>query len=152
MGGLSWYSLCLQSTLSLCSSVAHTCACSLMSHSLQPPWTVARLPGSSVHGIFQARLLEWVAIALSRGPSRARDGTCASVPGRRICTTSATWGAPTCSHLGETLTLEEPIIFTCHQPVIDGSREGHRTYLLDSFRLKLGERSLSPLSCDTGIF
>ena len=45
------------------------CACSVTSHSLQPPWTVACLPGSSVHGIFQARLLEWVAISLSRGPS-----------------------------------------------------------------------------------
>ena len=25
------------------------------------------LPGSSVHGIFQARILEWVAISFSRG-------------------------------------------------------------------------------------
>ena len=25
-----------------------------------------RLPGSSIHGIFQARVLEWVAIAISR--------------------------------------------------------------------------------------
>jgi hypothetical protein len=25
------------------------------------------LPGSSVHGIFQARILEWVAISYSRG-------------------------------------------------------------------------------------
>ena len=31
------------------------------------------LPGSSVHGIFQARILEWVAISFSRGPSRPRD-------------------------------------------------------------------------------
>ena len=31
------------------------------------------LPGSSVHGIFQARILEWVAIAFSRGSSRPRD-------------------------------------------------------------------------------
>ena len=30
-------------------------------------------PGSSVHGIPQARILEWVAIALSRGSSRPRD-------------------------------------------------------------------------------
>ena len=29
--------------------------------------------GSSVHGIFQARILEWVAISSSRGSSRARD-------------------------------------------------------------------------------
>ena len=27
------------------------------------------LPGSSVHGILQARILEWVAIPFSRGPS-----------------------------------------------------------------------------------
>ena len=30
-------------------------------------------PGSSVHGILQARILEWVAISYSRGSSRARD-------------------------------------------------------------------------------
>ena len=28
------------------------------------------LPGSSVHGILQARILEWVAIPISRGPSK----------------------------------------------------------------------------------
>ena len=33
------------------------------------------LPGSSVHGIFQARVLEWTAIAFSRGSSRPRDQT-----------------------------------------------------------------------------
>ena len=32
-------------------------------------------PGSSVHGILQARKLEWVAISLSRGSSWARDQT-----------------------------------------------------------------------------
>ena len=31
------------------------------------------LPGSSVHGILQARILEWVAIPFSRGSSRPRD-------------------------------------------------------------------------------
>ena len=33
------------------------------------------LPGSSIHGIFQARVLEWVAISFSRGSSRPRDRT-----------------------------------------------------------------------------
>ena len=33
------------------------------------------LPGSSVHGIFQARILEWVAISFSRKSSRPRDWT-----------------------------------------------------------------------------
>ena len=32
-------------------------------------------PGSSVHGISQARILEWVAISFSRGSSRPRDRT-----------------------------------------------------------------------------
>ena len=30
-------------------------------------------PGSSVLGIFQARILEWVAISYARGSSRLRD-------------------------------------------------------------------------------
>ena len=33
------------------------------------------LPGSSVHGIFQAIILEWVAISFSRGSSQPRDQT-----------------------------------------------------------------------------
>ena len=35
-------------------------------------------PGSSVHGIFQARILEWVAISSSRGSFWPRDWTCVS--------------------------------------------------------------------------
>ena len=31
------------------------------------------LPGSSVHGILQARILEWVAIPFSRGSPQSRD-------------------------------------------------------------------------------
>ena len=41
-------------------------------------------PGSSVHGISQVRILEWVAISFSRGTSRPRDGTCISCIGRWI--------------------------------------------------------------------
>ena len=33
------------------------------------------LPGSAVHGIFQARILEWAAISFSRGSSQHRDRT-----------------------------------------------------------------------------
>ena len=33
------------------------------------------LPGSSVHGIFQAIVLEWIAISFSRGSSQPRDWT-----------------------------------------------------------------------------
>ena len=33
------------------------------------------LPGSSVHGILQARILEWVAVPFSRGSPQPRDQT-----------------------------------------------------------------------------
>ena len=43
------------------------------------------LPGFSVHGIFQARVLEWIAISFSRGSSRPRDRTWIShIGGRRF--------------------------------------------------------------------
>ena len=32
-------------------------------------------PGSSAHGILQARILEWVAVLFSRGSSQPKDGT-----------------------------------------------------------------------------
>ena len=41
------------------------------------PWTVSPT-GSSVHGIFQARILEQVAISYPRGFSQPRDQTCVS--------------------------------------------------------------------------
>ena len=42
-------------------------------------------PGSSVHEILQARILEWVAISFSRGSSRPRDRTQVSrIAGRRF--------------------------------------------------------------------
>ena len=46
------------------------------------PWT-SSLPGFSLHGILQARILEWVAISFSRGSSRPRDRTrVPRIPGR----------------------------------------------------------------------
>ena len=42
-------------------------------------------PGSSIHGILQARVLEWVAISFSRGSSQPRGWTGVSrIPGRRF--------------------------------------------------------------------
>ena len=42
-------------------------------------------PSSSIHGIFQARILEWVTISFSRGSSRPRDQTQVSlIAGRRF--------------------------------------------------------------------
>ena len=42
------------------------CVRAVLSDSLWPHW-LYNPPGSSVHGIFQARILEWVAISSSRG-------------------------------------------------------------------------------------
>ena len=64
-----WVSVCVLSHVQLC----HFMNCSL--------------PGSSVHEIFQARILEWVAISYSRGSSWPRNWTRVSwisCIGRRI--------------------------------------------------------------------
>ena len=53
-------------------------------------------PGSSVHGIFQARILAWVAICYARGSSLPRDRThlsCVSCIDRQILYPWATWEA-----------------------------------------------------------
>ena len=53
-------------------------------------------PGSPVHGISQARILEWVAISFSRGSSWPRDWTCVSClscSGRQILHHWDTWEA-----------------------------------------------------------
>ena len=49
------------------------------------------LPGSSVHGISQARVLQWAAISSSRGPSR---------PGERARVSHAGWGRRYCCAAG----------------------------------------------------
>ena len=51
------------------------------------------LPGASVHGILQARILKWVAVLSSRGSFQPRDGTCVSCIGRQILYHWATWEA-----------------------------------------------------------
>ena len=57
-------------------------------------------PGSSVHGILQARILEWIAMPSSRASSQPRDSTHVSYIsciGRHFCifsTTIAAWEAP----------------------------------------------------------
>ena len=58
-------------------------------------------PGSSVHGIVQARIPQWVAISFSRGASRPRDQTHVSCTAGRfftICLPSEPPGKPTHIH------------------------------------------------------
>ena len=62
------------------------CAKSLGGVRLCDP-TDCSLPGSSVHGVLQARILEWVAISISRESSWPRDRiriSCISCIGRQI--------------------------------------------------------------------
>ena len=61
------------------------CVCSVMPDYLRPHG--CNPPGSFVHGIFQARTLEWAAMSSSRGLSWSRDQTqvsCVSCIGRWI--------------------------------------------------------------------
>ena len=60
------------------SSSVCVCVCMLSHAQLFATPMDYSLPGSFVHGIFQARILEWVAISYSRGSSQSREQTCIS--------------------------------------------------------------------------
>ena len=62
----------------VCSAASVVCD-SLRPHGLY----VAHWPGFSVHGILQARILEWAAMPSARRPSRPRD--CTLVSGIYLC-------------------------------------------------------------------
>ena len=81
---------------SLITTLPPTAVCvswSVVSDSLRPQDCSST--GSSVHGVLQARILEWVAIPFSRGSSWPRDWTWVSYIARRFFTVWAT------KHLGE---------------------------------------------------
>ena len=73
----SWYR---HSVWHMCISVC-VCVCGVCAQSCLTLWDPmgCSLPGSSVHGISQARILEWVVIPFFRGSSQARDRTCISL-------------------------------------------------------------------------
>ena len=81
---LKWSEMKWSEVAQLCPTVCDCMDCSL--------------PDSSVRGIFQARILEWVVISLSRGTSRPRDRTWVSRIVGRGLTGWATREAPL-SHL-----------------------------------------------------
>ena len=67
---------------------------SVVSNSLQPMGCSP--PGSAVHGILQARILEWVAMPFSRGSSQPKDHTAffaSPAQAGGLFTTSTTWKA-----------------------------------------------------------
>ena len=69
-----------------------------MSDSVTSAWGEPSPPGFSVHGILQARKLEWVAISSSRGSSWPRDWTHVSCIGRQILYCWVTREAQLCSY------------------------------------------------------
>ena len=105
-----------------------------MSESLWP--TDCSPPGSSVHGILQARILQWVATLSSRGSPWPKDQTCISCIGRRILTTStickATWDGPRFIHVANSkisffFTVEYYSVFYTYitSSFIHSSMDGH---------------------------
>ena len=73
-------------------------------------------PGSSVHGILQARILEWVAISFSKRSSWPRDWTRVSCIAGRFFTTEPP-GKPQYSHnsVHVRVTIPKPVfLITCH--------------------------------------
>ena len=93
--GWTWGILCLVKyirqkdkyyTITLISCFSHWVVFS----SFATPWTIA-LTDSSIHGIFPARILEWVIISFSRRSSWSRDRTHVSCIGRLILYRWAIW-------------------------------------------------------------
>ena len=95
-----WCPVCVCSVAQLCPSV-----CDRRNHNL---------PGSSVHGFLQARILEWIAMPSSRGFFWSRDRThvsCISCIGRQILYHWATWEALCTIVTRVTLHVESYIAF-----------------------------------------
>ena len=67
------------------------------------PNSHARPPGSSVHGILQAKILECAVMPSSRGSSRPRDRPRVSCVGRQNLYCCTTWGAPSLKAPGRSL-------------------------------------------------
>ena len=75
------------------------------------------LPGSSVHGILQARILERVAIASSRGSSQPRDGTQVSlIAGRFFMSESP--GSPFWRRHKQIIHFQAVGVVACQAPLV----------------------------------
>ena len=94
--------------------------------SLSDP-TDCSLPGSSIHGILKAGILEWVAIVFSRRSSQPRDRTHVSCIGRWVLLPLHHLGSPiyiscmrVCMHaksFQSCMTLYDPMGCSCQAPL-----------------------------------
>ena len=99
---------------------------------------IRSLPGSSVHEILQARILEWVAMPISRRSPQLRDWT-------RVSWVSFTgrWVLYHCRHLGSWVCLSlSPLLFTSllSSAICKVSSDNHFAFL----RFSLGWFCLLP--------
>ena len=96
-GKLVYFKLHVRKTSKFLNGISDVCACmhvQLLSHVQLLEIPDYSLPGSSVHGILQARILTHAAIFSSRGSSQPRDWTCISCVsciGRWVLYHWATW-------------------------------------------------------------
>ena len=75
------------------------CCCSVAKSCPTFCWWDYSPSTSSLHGVFQARILEWVAISFSRGSSWMTDWTCVSSNGKKILLPLSHHGSPQVSNL-----------------------------------------------------
>ena len=81
-----------------CSECSWVLSCSMMLDSFVTPWAVVCQAPLTIK-IFQTRILEWVAISSSRGPSLPRDGKQVSCIGRWVLYHWAIWKDLKCNSL-----------------------------------------------------
>ena len=84
-----------------CEDAWYICCCCYLVTKSWLLWSMeCSLPDSSVHGISQARILEWVAVPFSKWSSWPRDQTWVSHVADSLFTVWATWA----THLGTSKT------------------------------------------------
>ena len=129
-------------------SISSVCVCVLVAQScriLCNPMDCSQ-PGSSIHGILQARILEWVAICFSRRYSWPRDGTRVSHAVGiffTICATGASVGdwLNKLKHLHCYGLNVFPLRFTWWNPNTQSLPTPHGRHCLWSWGWSLGSRS-----------
>ena len=110
------------------------------------------LPGSSVHGILQAKILEWVVISFSRGSFQPRNRTQVSCTADRFFTLWATREAPPSAWVSlfpETHNIEiKPINYPKITFEWSSEKKSHTSLILNQKleMIKLSE-SLISLAC-----
>ena len=117
---LIWFIICTLCCVCVCVCVC--VSCSVVSHSATP--MDYSPPGFSVHGVLQARILEWVATAFSRGSSQPRDQTHISCIAGIFFTIWAIREAPCCGQCKIHMYKHTSILLICWIRYIQNSVSG----------------------------